>query len=281
MPIRNYDLETARIAGASPGPAKQRGRRVVRHMGGRLIAAASPTCMVAIPTLPGESLERMSIQTYSAADSNVQPDSAEAMDWVAVWYPWDFISSITGASITSAGLDSMISKVLSPLSPFGGEPNPGGEDPTSPASIFGPFEAFWSRTALLAATLWAGVGDIVGSDARPTAKFQETFNKNLYWTTPGLVLVGCELLPTDAQTDFGAAEIDTGLTDAQYEHIATVENDNDFSLLNAQEKQAYELLYGGDTYIEADTWKDDDVRAHIMVQAQIRTPYPERGYQFE
>ncbi len=276
MTIRNEEVSTSRSAPQSTA-LKQSGRRVVRHKAGRLAGSGETNlCLIAMPTLPGESLEKMTIQAYACADANVQPDSPIHVDWISVWYPWDFLSSITGASLDTAGLNSMISKASDAYV----DPNPSGEDPTEVDTAFGAMEVLWTRETLLYAKLFAGISDILGSDARPADRFTETLKRKLYWEAPGILLIGIKKMHVAAQTDFGVAEIDTGLTGPGWSQILSRDMGDEFAELSAQEAKAFELVYGGDTYIEADTWKEDAVRVYALAQAVFRTPYPEPGKGF-
>lgn len=236
--------------------------------------------LVAIPTFQGESLEKLTIQGYACSDSNVQPDSPIHMDWAMGWFPFDFVSSVTGASLTTGNLESYAAQMFAPSGT--GEPNPSGEDPVSPFQIFGQWESMWSRESLLYSKLHtqSETATVIQKSSHVNDRFTETFKKRLFWQTSGFILIGVEMPDVAAQTDFGVAEIDTGLNADIWWDIFRSEAPTEFAELSADQRQAYELIYGGDTFIEADTWKSDAVRAYALVQAVFKTPYPEPGKEF-
>ncbi len=279
MTIRNLEVGTSRSAVGSEA-LKQSGRRVVRHKGGRLLTGSDTKCLVALPTLPGESMEKLTIQGYACSDGIVQPDSAIHLDWVMAWYPWDFMSSITGASIDNTGLDSMVFKALGKSAT---DPNIVGEEVSRVDLAYSGIESIWTRESLVWAKNNVVRSDVAGlqvTESHVADRWTETIRRKLFWQQPGIIIIGAEVRPTGAQTDFGVAEIDTGLTGANWSQILTRDMGDEFVELSPQESKAYSLVYGGDTFIEADTWKEDALRCYALVQAQFRTPYPEPGKGF-
>ena len=257
----------------------QSGWRSVRHIGGRLCEDSTARALVAIPTLPNETLSRLNLQFFAATDSDIQVDSPQSYEAHLVWTPFNWMGPAGSTTITSSTMDNVITNAITQgtIPPYGADANPGGDEPEVVYGSEG-VEFIWNDDRILASSSGPGMaynGVSVTKENHAIDRWSYSMKKRRYFEQPGIIIFGVYVHATPAQTDFGVAEMDaSAITPATFNDIFVT---RDFSSLSAQEQKIYEVVYGGDTYIEADTWKDQNIRSHVKAQALFKTPYPHQG----
>lgn len=276
----NYDI------GNSQGRTriKQSGERTVRHVGGRLVGVGSKA-LVVTPVFPGESLRSMQLDCYASSDSNVQPDSPMQIEWLALFQPFDFISNITAASLSNSSYDAFVGQLIGGAGTnqqYGGDPDnkTGREAFEAPQLGMRTQELLWQREDVMTVrgqmTSHFNVGEVLNSHPQ-SGPFTAKIGKNFYFPYAGMVIVGVNRYDLSAETNFAFNLFEAGFDEENWAKVLGA-NRADYSGLSSVEQQAIEFVYGGDTFIEADTWKTDDVRAHVLAQFRFGTPYPEGDY---
>lgn len=256
------------------GKPRIKGERTPQHMFGRLCQNESQgTALFAAPLLPGETLKGMYIDLYCSTDSHIQNDSAVPYIVLCVFEPKDVLSGSTLYSAPSV-VDSVITQAVEEgnLGPFEYDPNPAGDVPVLP-QYYGmeETEVLFSEARMLTSgnalgRAWNGI--TLDDENHAFDRKQIRFRKRIHSKNGGVLVFGIYKMNSDAQTDFGVS--DFAISPTQLGGII----DSDVEDMDANEKKGAELLYGGDTYIEADTLKEDDFRAQGIAQLYIDTPFP-------
>lgn len=263
---------------------RQRGTRTVQHLFGRLMSAESTVqAHFAIPLLPGETLRRLDMTMWVCTDDNdLQPDSAIPYMTGCVMAPASWTTSLNPFNNTSdieQTLEDWVSSATT-SAPFESDPNPTGNAVIDTESVTG-YEGLWADWRLLhspfANPSYFEVAEVLATaDARAMDKVYKRFERNMY-TDQGALIVGGIYTPVvSAQTDFGVADFDSGVPSTLLQVVNA--SPTDLADLSSTQLKMYELLYGGDTYIEADTLKSmssNPVRFQGLVQALIGTPWPQ------
>lgn len=261
---------------------KQRGERVVNHSFGRLVNAQGiGMALVAIPLLAGESLRSFKVDCFACTDDAqaIQPDSAQIYASVLAYEPGNMARASSPWQSTSA-VNNVIDRVMEGNSqgPFEQDPNPGGQDPTLEGRQFEAGELLFADFRMLTPMGQPVLGTSVtfwdSFDSRHVDRFTRTHTRNIYSEQGGVVVFGVWSPTISAQTDFGVADFDLSAED-----IADMIREQEGGEIGATQQKVLELLYGGDTYIEADTLKSlstAPARFQGLCQAVIGTPYPYR-----
>lgn len=274
--VMSYGVRDFRLTrkGASK-PPRQRGTRTSQHLFGRLHDTPSAgLALAAFPLMPGESLRAMNWNVWACTDDGgTQPDSAipysllivyESCNWFETNSPYGSASAVNGVLTRAAEQAN--------TGPFEWDPNPSATD----ASVQGPYdnqEILFVQHRMLTAmgqpTYYEVAEVLATGDCRPSDKYIGKYEKNIYSRDGGIVVFGIYSPDCTAQTSFGVADFD--LTANTFQEIVEAES-TEFDELAAP--KAYEMMYGGDRYIEADTLKNDDFRIQGQLQALISTPWP-------
>lgn len=273
--VGNY----GRFQNRSTRRPKITGERVVQHIGGREQAAAGTFRVQAvIPMLAGETLRQMNLWGFGITDDEEQPDSIMSTEWGVIRLPWDWLGTQFAAS--TSGVEGVLSEHWRQGTQQY-DPNPGGTSPRA-NELFG-----WQSAAKVLyqkyhfaypMTTYRYQTDFgVGTEATVARafhgfRFSATVKDIRALDEPSIVAVVVLRDPHTAQTDLGILDVDA-LAPENYEEVLT---GADFDELDATEQKLHELLYAGDTYIEADTWKDTSIRTYVHLTARIGTPYPRR-----
>lgn len=260
-------------------PPKQRGIRTTQHMFGRLISVTSAgVALAAFPLMPGESLRQVNWNFYACTDAGgTQPDSAIPYTLAMVYETcnWFETNSPYGSA---AAVNGVLTRALEQANtgPFEWDPNPG-ENDASPQGPYDNQEVLFVQHRMLTPIGQPAFYEVAEvftqGDARHVDKFTGSFKRNIYSRNGGVVVFGVYMPDVTAQTTFGVNDHD--LTANTFQEV--VESDS-LSFDEMAAPKAYEMLYGGDRYIEADTLKDDDWRAQGQLQALVATPWPRVGF---
>lgn len=278
--IGNFQLPR----GGRRNTPQQKGYRNVRHIGGRLTQTESAgQCLAAGPILQGESLVTTDLFGYFVTDSDIQPDSAVPYEFVFFAVHGLDMSGSQKYAATST-LDGAITSVYEQNSNVGPwEFNVGAsvsnDQPQFGASLGldNQVELIWNRSGALTnlANAAAYNGATVTNYRHAGDSFRKVLKKNLYFPEGGYWLMGVYKPNADAETgEFGIEDWYPTMEDLSNVVLASPD---DFGGLAAVEQRFTELLYGGDKYIEADTWKEDDFRSEIFAQLRFKTPFPQWG----
>ncbi len=274
----NYDLS----AGGSRTRIRQIGERTARHVAGRVAGMGSKALVVA-PVLGGESLIAHHVWAGAATDSHVQVDSPLQVEWIMMYQPFDFLSQVTGLTIGNTTFDGWLDRITGGRGTnqeYGASPEVEAEDDTFEGPQLGlrASELLWSKETVLFSNQVAIRSDLAGLEIQqnhPQTRFEKSVGKNYFFPFPGFIIFGVKRYQMNAETNFGALNFDTDLSMLQWSEVFSA-GVADWPSLNSTERAALATFYGGDTFIEADTWKEDDIRAHVLAQFRFATPFPER-----
>lgn len=253
----------------------QRGWRNVRHYFGRLVEAGTARLLWTMPVIGGETLVDLDVQAWCASDSTIQPDSAIPYELVSYYVAHDWALEVnTGAlqeSVLQAEFTSLVPTLVA-------DPNPGGNYPDVASNLQrqtvevldAQLRMLTSSAGNITTTEVAEVFDVVQNYA--VDKWTWHLPGHRYFAENGILVAGVLLKTMSSQTDVGTAELDSEVNLGDF--TAIFGDAVDYADLDADQQQAFELFYGGDTYIEADTLKSDDFRINGIAQARFKTPYP-------
>lgn len=253
----------------------QKGTRVVNHVGGRELASPpDETLMAVIPTLPHETVRDLRMMWAGITDDEEQPDSIMEVDTVVFWAPRDWMHEAVSSS--SSALETELAELYRDAGTVY-DPNPGANvvpelfgTATGVEFLYQKREFCWPLTTYRYQNGFTGGAETTIARAFHGFRRNVELAKRRRFEVPGLL---CFMAFRDlhtAQTDFGVLDADNLANDVWNEFFGGV----DYDEIGAPGQQLQEMLYRGDTYIEADTWKDTSVRCYLDVTATIGTPWP-------
>lgn len=248
---------------------KQKGVRIVKHLGARGCPADDSVVLAAIPILRGETLRGLHLDWRNFLGAATV--TAEELNLHAVFVPWTLVGSQD--SITGAILDSLLERSVADDDiadlHYGGEPNTlvtpfGREDFVDMQDVVG-VESIYRSEGLMTPDTALGIGvlSIYNRNVR--------IRKNYFFPESGMILCGVVRYEHSAQTSFGVAEADGS---ANLRHWAGALRGPLDEEGDDQRDKLRELLYGGDNYIEADKFGGNAVQSVLKLQAVIGTPFP-------
>lgn len=227
--------------------------------------------LVAIPVFRGEVIERIALDGFAVtrtAETNV--DQPPVFSWVGGFMPYPFgTNAVGGPQLTTALIDGWLQTLQAPGagSYLGAEANPGGD-----AGFLGAGDSYAQinfRRAVIGDPMPVALDGLGNADARFVDRFRTVIERELEATSHGMWVFGGRSWRMDAQTDFGVAEIDN--TAVVGEIVSALRGES----LGLATK-AGELLWGGDNYIEADSFKETARRHYVIARPAIRVA-PQSG----
>lgn len=260
-----------------PAPTRQTvtGHRFPRHDGARSCEANEGIVLAAVPILQGETLTRQEIDWHIGRTDNDNPDQTFVVEWGAVFIPINW--GTTQEILSTAVIDNIFEKAFN-VNPgqhqFGGEPNPAGESNYLGTADIGLTEVLWHESFLAHSQGHVGrlEDEIAGTDdlgSRLVNYGRRTISRNFRFNSSGMVLYGCLRGQQSSQTDFGVADIDNNLTPVELAQAL----DSPIDSNGTDQDKLRELLFGGDSYIEANTRATGTAHASMTVETVIRTRF--------
>ncbi len=254
-----------------------RGVRKPVHLAARTSAPGSAGIpLVAIPVLRGETMSSCMIDVVAVRKEDDNFNQLYHIGWHFVFVPTMFPSGTIDTAWLQASFREAVGARSVADSPHG-EPNPGGAaQDWADISHFSGTERIWGRELITrprAITPDTSISPLNSNpQGRPWEAIRKVLTRRIAFKHAGVLILGFWNYGVTAQTDFGVAEIDTSIE--PHELLEALTNP---TTSTAQSAKAAELFYGGDTYIEADTLKNDDFTAYALVAPTIVTPWPVSG----
>lgn len=243
------------------------------HVGTRSFAdnEEGAKCIAAFPVFKGETLERVAIDALGITRTDeTNADQPPIFSWIAGFYPVVFGQQIWVNNINNGTLDEFIMVLDTQTSAggayLGGEPNPSGDTEFMGADFIGDLSILFRRN-VIGDPMVVGKDGLDNTDARFIDRFRTVIKKKFVARESGMFVFGCRSYRLDAQTDFGVAEIDASAVPAG--GISAIYDDPAGAQAIARPKIP-ELLFGGDNYIEADSFKETARRQYAIVRPAIR-----------
>lgn len=241
------------------------GKRRPTHVGTRSILdnVEGSSAVIAFPMYRGEYLERIAIDGL-----NVTKSEETNVDQPPIFATYGFIipMALYGFSLSTVLLDSMFqSAVTSAAGEYlGGEANPSGNFVQNLVQV-GRVERIFARQ-VIGDPMPVGQDVLNNADARFTDRFRTVVKRGYEIETESICILGMHSWRLDAQTDFGVAEVDLSLTNDSWAGAYWDPVDDDGPV---QQDKARELFYGGDNYIEADSFKETSRRCYMIARPVI------------
>jgi len=238
------------------------------HLGTRLVGPTGTqggAALIAAPLLPGERINSMRLDAIALAkDEDSNFDQPPLLSWFGVIVPFPFAGS---EEFGVSDLDDIINKLDESESGnvhVGGEEALSGtneEDYTGSMGLEQPYMFLFRRR--IGRPVAVGKDSLDNTDARFYDEFHTRWRRRIYIPTSAILLIGAKNYDMSANTTFGISQFDASTTPN--------------NLLDAYSESAgggnaanlSEVLFGGDNYIEADSFKDDDVRYYAHLQLSI------------
>ncbi len=243
----------------------ENGKRRPIHVGTRIqaVGAEGSVATAVVPVFRGEYVERIALDVLNVtttAETNVdQPPIFGTYGFVL---PWDMRSQEINTALVDQSFDRAITASSGDY--LGGEANPGG-NVTYGLMNFGRLRRLFTRN-VLGDPMPVGQDALNNADARFIDRFRTVIKRGFEVQTDGLLVFGSRMWRLDAQTDFGAAEVDNSLTT---EGFAAAYFQPAVNSGIAQASKAREVYYEGDNYIEADSFKETARRQYVLVRPVI------------
>jgi len=242
----------------------ENGKRRPVHVGSRLSIGEVTRAVVSIPLFRGEYVERIALDVLNVtktAETNV--DQPPIFGTFGVVFPFAFQ---TFQFTTAIADDSLQRSVTANNGDYlGGEANPGGNY-TSGLGDQGRLRMVFKRN-VIGDPMPVGQDALNNADARFIDRFRTVIKRGFEVATDSVLLIGVHTWRLDAQTDFGVAEIDNSLLAQDWARAYFDPVDTDGA--RPQADKARELIYEGDNFIEADSFKETDRRSFMIVRPTI------------
>lgn len=205
-------------------------------------------------------------------------DQLLEINWYGIFIPFQWASA-RGIGTGDMEVDFALAAVQQDVThPWGGEPNPGGAaSEWLDKNAIGQSSLFFRRETWMKPSIGvpdtAAVPVALNTQGRGVDTFKTTVRRRMDFDNDGVLMVGVFRGEVIAQEDFGVAELDVSASLSEVLIALT----QPASAANANSQQIAELLYGGDTFVEADTIKNGNIVAYLKAIATIATPYPPGG----
>lgn len=243
-------------------------RRYPKHLGTRLIGDPGAACIIAMPVVEGEVVERVALDGMALtkdAESNV--DQPPFFSWCGIYTPQSFSQ---GSWVnTVGGLDELLKDAENENAGdhWGGEVDTSAGTGNLDVGIgFAGGAKVIFRRNVWGRPMPVGLDAEGNADARFFDDFRTVLHLNARVSAPGMLLFGARMWDASAQTTFGVFNLDNTVKVDDfirgYRQPWSVETDAAGGVS--------ELFYGGDNYIEADSVKETDRRHYLTARASIR-----------
>lgn len=248
-----------------PMSKSELGARRPTHVGTRTLTDEGSAALCAFPSFRGEVIERIALDVACyTTDDNTNFDQPPIISWVGIHVPWNY----QHGGIGTGDIDGQITDMFGAHTDYlGGEPNPSGNIPWG-GEKFGQVGSVWFKRNVIGNPVPVGKDAVDNADARFIDRFRTVVKRPFEVQADTLSIFASRVYRLDAQTDFGVAEIDVSATMQDmanaYRRLGIGQG------LSTQALKAHELLYGGDNYIEADSFKETDRRSYAIVRPTIR-----------
>lgn len=270
--------------------------RTVKHFGARTISDDEVKPLVLVPLFPGESIDRITLDCYCAALTDLDVSNPIGLDWLGVGVPWNYLDAMDGIAdgtqadwSTLAQWDAAFNQLLLAADEGTGEVYGGDrtidveqgtedddnltEDELMVDNPMGVYK--WFEQDVLGRPYAAAGNNTIrfGDDLRtsiPGTRFQKAplgqvimFGMRRWDMSQAQVDFGVELDSTDAIRAF--ALLKAGVINRVNSQIKS--DGGAFGDLIRT------VMFGGDIFIEASTVKTDDVKAYVKATVHISSPY--------
>ena len=250
------------VSGPNPGARRP------THVGTRVFTEGEEDykLLAAFPIFKGETVERIAIEGMTVAkDDGENLDQPPIFGYVGTYVPMD----VGGTAIGAAYLDGLGERYESSGAGeyIGGEPNPGGNR-TWGESQFGYSGQTVFRRYTFGDPIPTGRDALNNAEGRYYDHFKTVIKRQFVASTTYLWMFWARSPRLDAQTDFGVTEMDNSAS--ANDIMSAYSEGRRVGGLTGQSAKTAELLYGGDNYIEADSFKEVSRRAYCIVRPTIR-----------
>ncbi len=243
-------------------------RRAPIHVGTRVWTGGElgGKCICVFPLFRGEMVTSLRLDCIGMTkDDTVNYDQPPIFQW------WGFYKTHELASadaITTAELDQYVDEIDETEGGgtfLGGELSSGaGIDAYVGQQEIRGYRPFLDRTRI-GRPIAVGKDSLDNTDARFFDEFHTNFHMKFKVPANGMMILGAKSYNVAAQTDFGISELDQGID--PHELLGAYDSPIGSGGTSAL---AGELLYGGDNYIEADSYKNEDRRMYIIAKPHIK-----------
>lgn len=245
--------------------------RKVRHLGGRTVAVdANPVVLAALPVLRGETMRFLDFEFYGCEQADEPPEQPRLVSVEIGYVPGMLFQGTIDTTSLEAAYRRVLGTNLGTEQGLGGDPNPSADEAhwlTNAGAVFGG-RIMWRKEMLTIPMGLFGNFTNVSGTGTTTPETKHYFKtggtlKGGTFRDAGIIMAVFHSPNIAAQTDFGVAEADDQQSLAEvYEALrdGNVTADTDAAKLQ-------ELLFGGDTYIEADTVKEFAGRVYFRCTA--------------
>lgn len=235
------------------------------HVGSRLTEKDTELarCVVAVPIIRGEKVTSIGydLMQLSKDEADANWDQPPIFSWIAGFAPYTFGHS--SGALTPAELDTMVTELDHEAAGYlGGESslttsNFLGAEFNSPKVIF--------RRDVIGTPTAVGKDLLDNTDARFSDHARGSIKTGFEASCSGMLLFGSRVYRNDAETTFGVQDMDAS---AANNTLAAAYFDP-YDADNTNADNVMEVLYGGDNYIEADSFKEVARRAYAIVRPHI------------
>jgi len=242
----------------------ENGKRRPVHVGTRLSVGEVTRAVVVFPVYRGEYVERIALDVMNVtktAETNV--DQPPIFGTFGMFFP----ANLRALGFSTADLDSLLQHAITAGNGdyLGGEANPSGNFTLGLADM-GRVRALFKRN-VIGDPMPVGQDALNNADARFIDRFRTVLKRGWEVHTEGLVIFGAHTWRLDAQTDFGVSELDSSLLPEDWANAYF--NPTVHDATRPQAAKAREVLYEGDNYIEADSFKETDRRTFMICRPVI------------
>lgn len=248
------------------------------HVGTRLFSDDPPTSaaqthrvLATIPVLAGEYVSELELDLFGATtgqETNI--DQPPVFGWGVTWHDIQFGDSYLGAIGTpgNPSFDKMFVEALQNDNQgvTFADANPSGEAAVPDAWLMQGPKVLMTKYNI-GVPIPTGLDGLGNADARWMDKVVWQMPVRRRAKAGGVILVGAIHKSMAAQTDHALAEFDGS---ADLSDVARGYSSMTGAGLTGAAIKAHEIFHGGDTYIEADSFKSGARRTYAFVRARIQ-----------
>lgn len=242
------------------------GARRPVHVGTRLINAGSETTAViaVAPVFSGETVERIALDCMAVTkDAETNVDQPPIFSWVGIFAPLQWRSD----ALTITDFESFVRDFQGADNEYlGGEPNPSGNEPWGRAKFGG--AKVWFKRNVIGDPIPVGQDALNNADARFIDRFRTVVKQDIVTQADGVLIFAARMHRLDAQTGLGMELLDTG--SAATDVAQAYRSLGQLGAMGGTALQIHELIYGGDNYVEADSFKETGRRHYAIMRPTIR-----------